>query len=71
MRVVLLLAPALCLGRAAQSGTSAARVSELARIGAAGSSCDSLLQAHRDEEQEQSRWIVRQSLERHGGTVGC
>lgn len=69
VRVVVLLMPALCLGCAAQPGTSVARAAEIRRIGAAGSSCDSLLPAHGREEYEPSRWIVRQSLELHGGTV--
>lgn len=35
----------------------------------AGSSCDSLLTALGNGEHEQSTWIVRQSLELHGGAV--
>lgn len=67
-RIVLLLS-VLCHGCAAQPNTSAARAPELGRISAAGSSCDSLLPAGGDDEQERSKWIVRQSLELHDGTV--
>lgn len=69
VRRVVLVVSALCVGCAAQPGTSAPRAAELGRIGAAGSSCDSLLPAGGDGEHAPSRWIVGQSLELHGGTV--